>query len=320
MPTWRCSSGAAESLEADGRRLTLRVNFRSRPEILQAVNLAFAGELGERFRALQVGRVDVAPAAGPCVELLIADKGSDWEDEGIAAPWRVAEARALAGRVGALVNAGAAAREIVLLTRATTDLRAYERALEERGIPTYVIGGRGYWAHPQIVDMVAYLRALANPQDEEALFTVLASPLVGLSLDALVIVAAAARALGRDPWWTVQEPVDGLAEVDASRLASFASWFARERDSVARRGIEELVARALEQSGYDLAMLAMPGGTRRLANVRKLMRLGGEHEALGDPICGGFSNWCGGAPLAPAAATLAKARRRSRARRSTPSG
>jgi ATP-dependent exoDNAse (exonuclease V) beta subunit len=277
-----------KSLEADGRRLTLRVNFRSRPEIVQAVNLAFGSELGERFQALEVGRVDVAPAAGPCVELLIADKGSDWEDEGIAAPWRVAEARALAARVGALVDAGAAAREIVLLTRATTDLRAYERALEERGIPTYVIGGRGYWAHPQIVDMVAYLRALANPQHEEALFTVLASPLVGLSLDALVIVAAAARALGRDPWWTVQEPVDGLAEADASRLASFASWFARERDAASRRGIEELVARALEASGYDLAMLAMPGGTRRLANVRKLMRLGGEHDALSGPDLRGF--------------------------------
>jgi ATP-dependent exoDNAse (exonuclease V) beta subunit len=34
------------------------------------------------------------------------------------------------------------------------------------------------------------------------------------------------------------------------------------------------------RSGYDLAMLAMPGGRRRLANVRKLMRLGREHEAL----------------------------------------
>ena len=59
----------------------------------------------------------------------------------------------------------------MLLTRATTDLRVYERALEDRGIPTYVIGGRGYWAHPQVIDMVAYLEALANPRDEEALFT-----------------------------------------------------------------------------------------------------------------------------------------------------
>ena len=61
-----------------------------------------------------------------------------------------------------LIAAGAAPREIVVLTRATTDLRVYERALESVGIPTYVIGGRGYWAHPQVIDLVAYLRVLAN--------------------------------------------------------------------------------------------------------------------------------------------------------------
>ncbi len=80
-----------------------------------------------------------------------------------------------------------------MLTRATTDLRVYERALEDRGIPTYMIGGRGYWAHPQVIDMVCYLEALANPRAEEALYTVLASPLVGVSADALVVLAAAAR-------------------------------------------------------------------------------------------------------------------------------
>ena len=53
-----------------------------------------------------------------------------------------AEARALAARLERLLSGGEiAARDVVLLTRATTDLRVYERALEERGIPTYVIGG-----------------------------------------------------------------------------------------------------------------------------------------------------------------------------------
>src|SRR5205807_7243168 len=134
----------------------------------------------------------------------IADKGADWASEGLAAPWRQAEAAALASRIGELISGGVAARDVVVLTRATTDLRAYERALEELGLPTYVIGGRGYWAHPQVVDLVAYLRALANPRDEEALYTVLASPLVGGSLDALVLIAAAGREAGRDPWWLLQ--------------------------------------------------------------------------------------------------------------------
>jgi ATP-dependent helicase/nuclease subunit A len=218
----------------------------------------------------------------PRVELLVIDKGAEWTPDGLASPWRLAEARALAERVGELIEGGAQPREIVVLIRATTDMRAYERALERRGIPTYVIGGRGYWSHPQVVDLVGYLRALANPREEEALYTVLASPLVGASLDALVILGAAARASARDPWWVVREPGDQLSDLDPSdrrKLDHFACWFADERLAAARVSIEELIDRALVRTQYDLAMLALPGGERRLANVRKLMRLGRDHEA-----------------------------------------
>ena len=187
-----------EELAEVGARATLQTNFRSRPEILRVLNATFEPLLGSHFRPLVPGR-EVPPAHDPRVEALVVDKGADWNPDGLGAPWRLAEARALSARVAELLADGAAARDVVLLTRATTDLRVYERALEARGVPTYVIGGRGYWAHPQVVDLVAYLRALANPRDEEALFTVLASPLVGVSVDALVVVAAAGRAGDRDP-------------------------------------------------------------------------------------------------------------------------
>jgi ATP-dependent helicase/nuclease subunit A len=274
-----------QQLEASGARATLQTNFRSRPEILSAINGAFAIALGERFRALRAGRGD-PPAAEPLVELLIADKAGDWALEGVASPWRIAEARALARRVGELVASSAAPRQVVVLTRATTDLRAYERALEDAGIPTYVIGGRGYWAHPQVVDLVGYLRALANPRDEEALYTVLASPLVGVTLDALVLLGATGREASRDPWWVLREPegrLHRLGAEDREKLAAFAEWFAHERAAAARAGVEELIERALERTGYDVRIVAMPGGERRLANVRKLMRLGRGHEAVAGP-------------------------------------
>jgi ATP-dependent exoDNAse (exonuclease V) beta subunit len=267
-----------------GARATLQTNFRSRREILEVLNATFAPQLGEQFTPLRAGRTDPAAGAGvePLVELQVVDKGANWADEGLASPWRLAEARALAGRVKQLIADGAAPGEIVVLTRATTDLRAYERALEERGVPTYVIGGRGYWSHPQVVDLVSYLSALANPRDEEALYTVLASPLVGVSVDALVVLAAASRASGRDPWWVLREPeerLERLAADDAAKLSAFARWFAAERAAAGRTAIEQLIDRVLELTGYDLAVLAMPGGRRRLANVRKLMRLAREHEA-----------------------------------------
>ena len=268
-------------LEADGARATLQTNFRSRPEILSAINSGFSAALGERFRPLRAGRGE-GPADEPLVELLVTDKAGDWALDGLASPWRLAEARVLAGRVGELLDAGARAGQIVVLTRATTDLRVYERALEDAGIPTYVVGGRGYWAHPQVVDLLAYLRALANPRDEEALYTVLASRLVAVSLDALVILGAAARASARDPWWVLRDPdgrLDELGAAELSRLSEFADWFASERNVAARAGVEELIERALERTGYDLQILSLPGGDRRLANVRKLMRLAREHEA-----------------------------------------
>jgi ATP-dependent helicase/nuclease subunit A len=276
----------AEAAES-GTRATLRTNFRSRPEILAVINRAFDSPGGE---PLVPGR-DEAELGEPWIELLIADKGASWAIEGPASPWRVAEARALARRVEQLLEQGAAARDVVVLLRATTDMRTYERALEERGVPTYVIGGRGYWSHPQVVDLVSYLRVLANPRDELALQSVLASPLVGASVDAMVLVGAAARASGRKLWWTLDDPGDRLAEIgaeDRSRLDRFAAWLRTERAEAARRGVEELIERVLERTGYDLELLALPGGQRRLANVRKLMRLGREYEAAHGPDLRGF--------------------------------
>jgi ATP-dependent exoDNAse (exonuclease V) beta subunit len=257
-------------LEPEGGRLSLQTNFRTRAEILTVINAGFAAAQGDRFRPLRAGRRD-PPAADARVELLAVDKGAEWEDDSaLAAPWRAAEARGLAARIAALIATdGCRAADIVVLTRATTDLRVYERELERRGIPTFVVGGRGYWRAPEVLELAAYVRALANPLDQEALYTVLLSPLCGLSLDGLVLHAAGA--LGE------------LAAEDRERLAAFEAWFGAERDLAPLCGPEELIERAVELSGFDRATVARPGGIRALANVRKLLRLAREHEAEHGP-------------------------------------
>jgi ATP-dependent exoDNAse (exonuclease V) beta subunit len=106
-----------------------------------------------------------------------------------------------------------------------------------------------------------------------------------------VVVAAAARAGDRDPWWVIREPegrFDELRADDVSKLTAFAQWFAGERTAAARIGIEQCIERAVALTGYDLSVLAMPGGQRRLANVRKLMRLAREHEAASGGELRGF--------------------------------
>jgi ATP-dependent helicase/nuclease subunit A len=262
-----------------GGRASLQTNFRSRPEILMALNGAFATALGDNFRPLLPGRED-AKSAEPAVELLIVDKQGvaasiDPDLEPPAIPWRVAEARALAARIRELLDSGVArAGDVVVLIRATTDMHIYEQALEQAGVPTYVIGGRGYWSHPQVIELVAYLRALANPLDTEALYTVFLSPLCGLSLDGLVLGDAAAP--------------DELSDDDRERLERFDAWFRMERRAATWVGPEQLLDRALARSGYDTHLAGLPDGRRRLANVRKLMRLAREWQTAHGSDLRGF--------------------------------
>ena len=100
----------------------------------------------------------------------------------------------------------------MILFRATTAMGLFERALDERGIPVHVVGGRGYWGQQQVADLRHWLAALANPLDGLALYSVLASPLAGLSLDAVALIGLhARRPPRRDPWRLVREPDRGAA-------------------------------------------------------------------------------------------------------------
>ncbi|HEV2785931.1 MAG TPA: UvrD-helicase domain-containing protein, partial [Solirubrobacteraceae bacterium] len=269
---------------AEDRVATLATNFRSRREILDTINAAFAPRLGPNFVALRAGR-DTAPATEPLVELLITDQaGWDEVDLGEVRPgtkaWRQAEARLLAQRVRELVDAGLHRPEdVVVLLRALGDLPVYERALEDQGLLTLSVGGRGYWGRQVVRDLCAWLAALANPRDETALYGVLASPLVGLSSDALAHVA---RAGGTGHAWRAICSDAGLRERltpdDRERLDVFATRFAAERALAPRLGLDELLRRVVEATGYDLHVLSLAGGERRLANVHKLLRLAADFE------------------------------------------
>ena len=194
--------------------------------------------------------------------------------------WRQAEARLLAQRVAELVAAGVHRPEdVVVLLRALGDLPVYERALEDQGLLTMSVGGRGYWGRQVVRDLCAWLAALANPRDEAALYGVLASPLVGLSSDALAHVA---RAGGKGNVWRAIAN-DGalrarLRDDDRERLEVFAARFAAERALAPRLGLDELLRRVVDATEYDLHVLSLAGGARRLANIHKLLRLAAAFE------------------------------------------
>jgi ATP-dependent exoDNAse (exonuclease V) beta subunit len=284
-----------------GGCLRLTENFRSRAPLLEVVNAVFEDRLQGGHTPLLAGRQESGGRGGgdggePLVELLLSSRRG-WEAveepaEGVAPPpagagvprWREAEARMLAERVAELVDSGRARPgDVAVLLRAVGDLDSYERALQDCGLKTIAAVG-GFWGRQQVGDLLAYLRALANPLDELALYSTLASPLVGLSSDGLVLLARAARARGKgQAWATVQDGAEELysrlGAGDADALVGFRERFERERRATPRRTIAQLIERAIDDGGYRAYVLGLDWAERRLANVHKLLRLARRFEA-----------------------------------------
>src|SRR6185503_622840 len=225
------------------------------------------------------------PVFGAPVELLVTDKSTY---SGKDPHWRRGEARAIARRIRELIDAGdAVAGEIVLLFAAGTDAEWYEEELRALDVPTYRGTGRGYFGQQQVVDLLAYLRLLRNRYDDEALVSVLASPLVGVSNDALALLR---RAAPKRPLFVAleRELPDTLAHRDLQLLRAFRQRYDRLTAALARLSLERLCERIVAEHDYDLAVLARWDGRRRYANLRKLARLARSYEELRGPDVEGF--------------------------------
>jgi ATP-dependent helicase/nuclease subunit A len=266
-----------ERREQTGGVLALTENYRSRPEVLDVINHLFSGDFGESFQPLSAAGRFPDPAFGPAVELLVTDK-STYSGTGIH--WRKAEARHVARRLREMVDAGEATPgEIVLLFAAGTDARLYEDELRGVGLPTFRATGRDYYSRQQVVDLLGYLRLLHNRYDDEALVTVLASPFVGVSNDALVLLR---RAAGRRPLYAGLERglPEGIDERDARLFQAFRQRYERLAERAGALSLERLCEQIVIEHDYDLAVLAQKDGRRRYANMRKLARLARSYEEL----------------------------------------
>ena len=287
---------------ADGEVLALSGNFRSRPEVIGAVNAIGGHLLGESYQPLRVGAVptEAEPAGGgSAVELLLTGRDG-WDAEGIdlqpATDARtpasiLAEARGVAQRLRELADAGVERGSMVVLLRAFTHLDAHEDSLERAGLRPYVVGGRGYWSQQQVADVCALLATIANPLDDQALLGSLASPACGVTPDTLWLLRAAAGQ-GRHLWPAVEvvselgeeelaEP-DLLESIPASELdllRHFAKAIAELRRRAPLLPLPGLIDAVVTKTGYDLAILMRRSGEARFANVRKLMRMAAEYES-----------------------------------------
>ena len=224
------------------------------------------------------------------MEVLLTDVRACRNDE---VAWRSAEAAAIAERVQALVEAGRCGPgEVVLLFDAGTDAGLYEDALRERGLPTVRATGRGYYGQREVGDLLAYLRLLVNRTDDRALLTVLASPLVGISNDGLGLIRLATRRAAAIAAFEPARWPQALTERDNRLGRAFKLRYDRLAERQAGFSLEQLCEAIVAEHDFDLALLTRPDGDRRLANVRKLVRLAREYEQLRGPDLAGFVRFC----------------------------
>lgn len=249
-----------------GHVVPLNENFRSRPEILDAIHRILPGGNGSGVEAhrLQAGR-EHPPRTEPSVEIqIVSDGGPDsaeWEAGWCA--YRLAELIASSRGSDPEFSWGSCA----ILLRTQAMLTRFAGELRRRGVPYRLEAGKGFYAAPEIHEAAAFLRALRNPRDEISLAAVLKSAFVGVGDDTLLQLKAGGLNLA--------EAIESsqIGGEDGMRLSDFRERLSRYRAERETSSPDRILAAAVSECGYEAWLRSTEGGTRAVANVHKLLRI-----------------------------------------------
>ena len=170
-------------------------------------------------------------------------------------------------------------RDFAVLVRNSEVLGEFTRAFDNLGIPYLVNRGKGFYETREVVDLIELLRVLVNPRDEVAMAAVLRSPFVNVSDEALLRLNALGN-IGGAVERLAPDTLAGFAPDDAAKLARFRDQLARWRASRDYAPIDQLLARALDECGYEST-----AGPRGAANIEKFLaqaRVGGGRQSLAE--------------------------------------
>jgi ATP-dependent exoDNAse (exonuclease V) beta subunit len=218
-------------VERRGRRLVnLADNFRSRPEILSAVETIVDGAPGIEPRRLTAGRVFEQPRP-VCVDV-------------VAATELELEAQWVARRI--LEEPEFDFKDVAVLVRNTEVMAAFAAAFDKAGIPYQVNRGKGFYETREVNDLTSLLRVIANPRDEISLAAVLRSPLVAASDESLLRLKMMGDNLGASLMRLG-------AELDAEDHEKLTRFRDRLREWRIRReyvSFDRLLLAAIDDCGY----------------------------------------------------------------------
>ncbi|MCB2264179.1 MAG: DNA helicase II [Candidatus Thiosymbion ectosymbiont of Robbea hypermnestra] len=165
--------------------------------------------------------------------------------------------------------------ECAILYRTTAQSRLFEEALIQTQLPYRVYGGLRFFERAEIKDTLAYLRLLANPQDDAAFERVVNTPTRGIGAKTLDILRTQARELGCSLWRATADMAAAgtLPSRAAGALGRFLGLIDTQREATRDLALPELTARVVAASGlpehYEKAKDGR--GVDRIENLEELV-------------------------------------------------
>lgn len=287
-------------------RVTLEASFRSVPGIQQTVNRAFAGVLDRAASAgIRVAPyVPLAPVRDACdgqppvvalpvpkpyafrgvsgraIEASLPDAVAAW------VAWLVRESGWVVTERGGGHPVPVSARHVCLLFRRFVSFgedvtRPYVEALEARGVPHLLVGGRAFHGREEIETLRAALAAIEWPDDQLSVFATLRGSLFAIGDEELFEYRHHAGAF--HPFRVPSALPPHLAPVaDACRVLRTLH---RQRN---RRPVADTVTGVLDAVRAHAGFVLRPGGEQVLANVLHVAELARQYEMDGGMSFRGF--------------------------------
>ncbi|HEY4266333.1 MAG TPA: UvrD-helicase domain-containing protein [Micropepsaceae bacterium] len=194
------------------------------------------------------------------------------------------EARNVASEAENLHRKGQIFEQMAVLVRASFQMREFEERFLALGIPYRVIGGPRFYERAEIRDALAYLRVIAQGDDDLAFERIVNKPKRGLGDATIQALHNHARSVNVPLFAAAAElaETDELAPKARATLGALTRSFERWRQQAAHLPQHELAEMVLEESGYTDMLKAdkSPESAGRLENLKELVRSMEPYESL----------------------------------------
>ena len=166
--------------------------------------------------------------------------------------------------------------QFAILYRTNAQSRILEESLRKRDIPYRIYGGISFYQRKEVKDLLAYLRLIVNPGDEEALRRIINYPRRGIGDTTIEKIREIAEQ-HQVSMWTVlnnlSKTAGAFSASTISRLENFKQLIDRHATMAESESTYEVTSHMLKASGImeDLAADDTPEGISRKENIQELI-------------------------------------------------